>query len=238
MNPQQRLLSGQQAAQEGRYAEALSAYVWFHNNALKHEPALYGVRLSFALGYWLDLGRSYPKAVEKLREIRDKKVLAILKVRGDRDLFHDVASINRELDESQETCDLFQQLHRQHPDFAQQCVSLAMDALVDCKAYTLAHQYSPDPEGKLLRLSDDLADDIARNLQRPEEHRMRIQEAILHRYCQQVQSIAAILAGVSQVENSSYALEWGVALVEEPADRRKVGDILLGGKQSPLARHR
>jgi len=40
----------------GQFEKALQDHIWFHENALKHKPALYGVRLSFALQEWVNLG--------------------------------------------------------------------------------------------------------------------------------------------------------------------------------------
>ena len=44
---------------EGRHQEALERYVWFHDNALDHAPSMYGVRLSFALSDWENLGKVF-----------------------------------------------------------------------------------------------------------------------------------------------------------------------------------
>src|SRR5262245_11064399 len=56
----------------GNYKTALEKHVWYHENALKHDPAQYGVRLSFALMYWGELGQKYPPALERLRKFRDE----------------------------------------------------------------------------------------------------------------------------------------------------------------------
>jgi len=45
---------------QGKYAEALERMIWFHNHALEHELGMYGVRLSFALSEWKELGDVYP----------------------------------------------------------------------------------------------------------------------------------------------------------------------------------
>lgn len=94
MDPRARLSAGQLAAREGRYEEALREYVWFHDHALDHEQSLYGVRLSFALSYWMDLAKEYPEARKKLEDIRDRKTATLAAGGGDRALFHDVRSIN------------------------------------------------------------------------------------------------------------------------------------------------
>lgn len=84
------------AAQEGRFSEALSEYIWFHEHALEERPSLHGVRLSFALGYWLELAEQYPPARAALQSVLDEKTARL--ERGDQDweLFNDVTAINRE----------------------------------------------------------------------------------------------------------------------------------------------
>jgi hypothetical protein len=107
MNAQDRLHAAQRAVREGRYAEALSEFVWFHEHALEGLPSIYGVRLSFALSYWAHLAEVYPKARVVLEQIRDKKADAVLSPSADRALFHDVVAINRVLGCEQNTHTLF-----------------------------------------------------------------------------------------------------------------------------------
>ncbi|HEY2343764.1 MAG TPA: hypothetical protein VGH90_12060, partial [Chthoniobacteraceae bacterium] len=47
--PQKILAEARQDAAEGRYQDALAKYTWFHMNALRYDPKLYNVRLTFAL---------------------------------------------------------------------------------------------------------------------------------------------------------------------------------------------
>ena len=64
-NPDKILREAQDDARAGRYPDALAKHVWFHENALTYAPAMYGVRLSFALSYWVNLGNLYPPARTK-----------------------------------------------------------------------------------------------------------------------------------------------------------------------------
>jgi len=68
IDPRQVLDSARDNARNGRHAEALEDFIWFHDNALKHAPNLRGVRSSFALLYWHDLARGYPPAGAALHE--------------------------------------------------------------------------------------------------------------------------------------------------------------------------
>jgi hypothetical protein len=53
------------ACHSGDFARALDRYVWFFDNCLANDPAYYGVRLSYVLDEWTDLGKKYPPAAER-----------------------------------------------------------------------------------------------------------------------------------------------------------------------------
>jgi hypothetical protein len=97
IDPEQVLGEARELADSGAYAEALEKYRWFHENALAHEPSMYGVRLSFALRSWAQLGEVYPPARAALESIRDAKAAALRDGSLDRELFEDVESINEML---------------------------------------------------------------------------------------------------------------------------------------------
>lgn len=226
MDPRKRLDAGREAFLAGRYAEALAHMVWFHNNALKHDRAYYGVRLSFALGDWSELGQVYPPAFAKLRNIRDKKTRAIARGAGDYALFHDVGAINQELGEEHLTRDLFRHLDESNPELAKKCASLAFEALVKSGAFALAHRYFPDAEGSILRHGESFNHDMERHASMPRPHGPGVRDAFTMKYCEKAQMFAAILENVGQPENAGYVIEWGIALVEDKKLRAKVRRIL------------
>jgi hypothetical protein len=91
----------------GSHARALAKFLWFHHNALRHDPALYGVRLSFALSSWMELASVHPPAKAALVRTRDEAEAAF---RGDPTsfgLFHDLAALNKRLGDGARTADLF-----------------------------------------------------------------------------------------------------------------------------------
>src|SRR5262245_57096076 len=57
---------------EGLHEQALAKFLWFHGNALRHNRAFYGVRLSFAPMYWMQLAAVYPPARTAFVQTRDK----------------------------------------------------------------------------------------------------------------------------------------------------------------------
>jgi hypothetical protein len=121
----------------GRYQEALEGLAWFHDNALEHDRAYYGVRLSFALGYWKELADVYPPAMEVLQSVRARTIAALRSGTGGRALFHDLVSINRELGVVRGTYDLFRELLTAQPELAKQCRDLAVEAVVEAGDFEL-----------------------------------------------------------------------------------------------------
>ncbi|HKB15254.1 MAG TPA: hypothetical protein VKF62_04275, partial [Planctomycetota bacterium] len=50
--------------EQGKYEEALQKHIWIHEHSLEQDAAFVGVRLSYALSDWIELGAKYPKARE------------------------------------------------------------------------------------------------------------------------------------------------------------------------------
>ena len=71
INPSDILNSADEDRASGNYESALQKHLWYHRNALKHDGAQYGVRLSFALSDWADLASKYPPALTALLKERD-----------------------------------------------------------------------------------------------------------------------------------------------------------------------
>jgi len=134
---QEALTAAKRLAAEGKFQQALEKHVWFHNHALEVRPSYYGVRLSFALSDWVELGKKYPKALVTLRGIRDEKTARLLAGNANRGLFHDVESINDHLKESSATVALFKKLDGAQPEFAASVHDLADEALIAAGEYGL-----------------------------------------------------------------------------------------------------
>lgn len=137
----------------GRYAEALAKHVWFHHHSLSYERSLYGVRLSFALGYWMDLARKYPPALKALTRTRDAAGVQIRQGNATRDMFHDFSSINEELNEETSTVELFLWLDQNDADFARAAYDIAEPALIESKNYKVCGKYI-DPARAISRMQD------------------------------------------------------------------------------------
>ncbi len=137
-------------AKDGKFAEALARHIWFHDHALEFDESYYGVRLSFALGSWIELGRKYPPALTALLQIRDTKTERLLAGDASRALFHDVESINDRLHRPDATVELFKKISATRPEFAAAVYDLAEAALVTTGEFELAKKHLGDPMSRFL----------------------------------------------------------------------------------------
>lgn len=140
-------------AHAGRCKDALAKHVWFHQHALEYQPALYGVRLSFALGKWIELTKLYPPALDKLRSIRDESSDKVLTSPHPHGLFHDCADINEELGEETKTIALFQSLEAKDPALSANVYHLVQPVLIRTGQPKLCARYL-QPEADWLSIKD------------------------------------------------------------------------------------
>ena len=140
-DPQTILNEAQDDARAKRYEMALAKHIWFHKNALKHQAGMSGVRLSFALSYWHNLGKVYPPAMDLLKETRNEASENVLNGKQLVESFHDLASINRTLSEDSHTTDTFILLDTQDKATAKKVFRLAKSALIKSKEYQLCGKY-------------------------------------------------------------------------------------------------
>jgi hypothetical protein len=231
MDVRERYQQAQEAAREGRHEEALREYLWFHEHVLEHEPSMYGVRLSFALAAWIQLGQSYPKALVALKEMRDRKTLQLASGGGDRELFHDVESINEYLEEEKATYELFLKLQTSNPTLARECAGLAMPALVKAKDFRLARTFIDDPAVKIQKWSTVLNEDIADLANEPPRD-APVQDAYVHIYAERVGLLLAVLNGIGEREQAESFKKMALASVVSAPVREAVATALLNGTEA------
>lgn len=163
-DPQAILNSIRNDVQAKEYETALAKHIWFHENALKYQPGMSGVRLSFALSYWKKLAEVYPPALEKLKEIRDEASQHVLDGKEIRQSFQDLAALNRTLDEVTRTKDTFLLLHQQQPPMAKKVFLLAEPALLKAREYQVCGQYlEPEKSYRMMVQSRQVNQRLARN---------------------------------------------------------------------------
>lgn len=144
-------------AKQGKFEQALARHIWFHNHALN--PAYYGVRLSYALKYWVQLGEKYRPALQALRNIRDEKTRRLLEGEEDERLFHDVTAINAYLEETKATVHAFKQIEAERPDFAAKLYTAVERTLFFAGEFELIRKYMGDPMARFLAEKRDFVSD-------------------------------------------------------------------------------
>lgn len=140
-NPMQILQQARDDTAAARYDDALSKFVWFHRHALKYQPNLEGVRVSFALSYWKALGDVYLPAREQLFAARDAAFDEVKLGSQLQAAFRDLASINRVLQQPENTAAAFSWIDSNKPASGKDVVDLARAALIQTGAYELCAKY-------------------------------------------------------------------------------------------------
>ena len=128
------LQTAQTLTSEGSYEEALQHFLWYFNHT-RNDPGQAGVRLSFALSDWVELGRRYPKAKKALTEIRDADARLLAEGKGYFQLFQEVSGINQYLEEEKLTLDLFATLESHDRQLAGKCYPIVQGLLVQKRQY-------------------------------------------------------------------------------------------------------
>jgi serine/threonine protein kinase len=131
---------------EGKYEEALQRQIWYFNHALEYDPAQTGVRLSFALAQWVELGRRYPRGKQALLEIRDRDARQLIAGKGFANLFSDVNSINNYLGQEDATLALFKTIYQTDNRLAKECYFYAENLLIQHGEYELLLNCIGDPQ--------------------------------------------------------------------------------------------
>jgi hypothetical protein len=229
-----RLQAARTAAAEGRHAEALTEFIWFHHHALEETRSLYGVRLSFALGYWMELAAVYRPALIALEQIRDEKTEKLLANSGDRDIFHDVASINDVLGTTERTHLLFSKLHSLRPGLAKECATLAMPAIVASRDFSLAAWYLPNPESLVRTLAGRFLEDIQLFKARPGQKAAQY-DAFVHIFADEVRLVSEVLAGIGRQSEALRLRDLALELIGPASHRKAVRAVLEATEPGKLA---
>ncbi len=224
-DPQKVLNEAQTLASQGKYEEALEKHLWFYENALKHDPAMGGIRRSFALSYWVELGHRYPKAREALVAIRDKNTEAIREGRGFVDLFHDVASINGYLEEEEKTVELFKTLDEKHHRLAERCYIVAEKDLTARREYTLCASYIPDASERFDRIKE--MREVQLKMDKGKQLPMKdyAEKSFVEVTCRLIE----ILVGAGRKEDAESVRERALAVRDDRKLRDAIEEVFRGG---------
>ena len=229
-DPEKVLARARKYYQQGNYEKALQDHIWFHENALKHKPSLYGVRLSFALLDWIELGRKYPEAYNELIDIRNRKTELIKKKSGTLELFHDVQSINKYVNESTRTIDLYKDMTVCDFDLAKQCYDLAKAELIAHEEFDLCNRMMEAPMFIIRDMRKMLDKNITFYKTNPWADEAHLEWSIQH-YLEEAESTLIVLVKNNRfVEAERF---WGTAVKDIDIARIKSGLADLKARYLP-----
>ncbi|MEM9412397.1 MAG: hypothetical protein AAGA30_14885 [Planctomycetota bacterium] len=197
-DPNKVLDEAQEDTRAGRYEDALKKFVWFHENALTFEPAMVGVRLSFALGYWGQLAQEYPPAKAKLVEFRDEAKKDILAGKKVFQTFSDFEAINRQLGQSEKTKDVFVELDKSNPKIAKNIFRLAKKSLVEAKMFDLMAKYVQPKDFDMMKMAFQMGRRISDDERFGKQHL----DFINKKFANDVETLVALLSRSDRQESA------------------------------------
>ena len=147
-NPRDALDEARAAFQERNYDRALERYEHFFDHALDDDPhSLYGVRLSYCLSEWAELGEVHPLALRRLEE-KAGEALALLTQTRNPERFHDFIALCRYLHRTEEPVRRFLHFHASDRDLASSMVRFIWDNLVETQQWSVCEEYLAEPKAR------------------------------------------------------------------------------------------
>ena len=118
----------------GRYAESLQKHEWYFEHS-RNEMGMGGVRLSFALGDWLELASDYQPAMVAFVSLRDRTEKRCRESRGEFNAFHELSALNDYLNSNERTIAMFLDIAKLDKNAASRIYHVAEPYLVASGLY-------------------------------------------------------------------------------------------------------
>ena len=194
-NPMARMDYARKLTQLGKYEQALTEYVWCYDQGAKRDMAFVGVRDSFLLMEWAQLGRHHPPALEALRERRNAIRDRILE-KGAKRKISTLASMNRFLDEPQATLELYDQVREKHPGAS--AIAALREQVTD--ALLEAKRYAEIAESKdfMAEIETEILQNGMRLSMMPEDQREKFEEFAQRSLVSRIGSYYQVLIGLER----------------------------------------
>lgn len=184
-NPRQVLEDAHHDTVAGRHEEALQKLLWFHRNALRIDSSLSGVRLSFALAFWMNLADVFPPALDMLVATRDDGAERIKSGEGSSELFREVEAISRRLGELSRVYDLFLFLVGEDVELATDCFPYAEQSLSQHEDWDLFMRFVGDLSERVRARTGRLEQDLRKAAGRKKTDSRLVQRWAAIRNCAQ-----------------------------------------------------
>jgi hypothetical protein len=196
-----------------RYSEALAKHVWFHENALKYEPAVDAVRLSLALSDWVKLGKVYPPALEKLIAIRDQIKSRAQNGEDIGRAFEDLANINEYLGDYTNTVECFMSIEKNHPDSAPLALLFAKKAILKTKEYQIYAKYITGTTDFLaFKETYELSKSTSNQRDNTKKHHL---EYVEKTFRHETLTLVAVLVNVGRKQEANEIAELARAMIDD-----------------------
>jgi len=195
--------------------------VWFHEHALAESPSWAGVRRSYALSYWVQLGKLYGPALTALEVTRAQKAEGLRRGKETRSAFRDVAAIDDYLDAVPATYCLYTELLKMQPELAKSCAQDALNSVVLSRDYKLAAELIPDAAASVEMKSKQMNLDV-RLIKHQPYSRAPVRWAYVGIYVEEIQKILKIKVGVGEYAEAARLKSRAIERIESPSLRREV----------------
>lgn len=227
-NPEEIRDEAEADIENGQLDLAAEKYLWYHHNALKYQPSLVGVRLSYALGDWRDLADKYRPALQDMRLVRDRAEESLRTESDDPYAFHDFVALNDVLKEDGRTIELFKWLDQNNRHLARDVFIMAQDALVAGSEYDLCEKYIVGRNS-----FDSIIENHERTVNRfteiyKDEPEARIFESFDMMFARRTSFIVAILVNRERFSEAEDIAERALRLLEHDAHKVQISDALEG----------
>jgi hypothetical protein len=235
MNARERLANARMCMANGQYADALLDLVWFHEFALAEDPSWAGVRRSYALDDWVQLGKVYPPALSALEDAREQKATVLLTGELNKSAFRDVASIDDYLGSTLKTYSLFKDILKLQPELAKAYARDAIRSILAAEDYQLASQLTPDAASLVKSKSAELNREV-RLFKYGTYSRAPVRWAYVCNYVEDIQALLKIKIGIGEHAEASRLKSLAIALIESPSLRREVQAGFVKRPRAPIRR--
>lgn len=139
-NPREILGIARRAYQDKDYPTALENYQWFYNNALYINQSFYGVRLSYCLDEWAELGKVFPDAAEALLRLKENALLEFSNTKS-RIAFHEYSCICDYLECKEEVFQQFLAIQESDQDLAEKLFTVVYEYCASQEMWETCRKY-------------------------------------------------------------------------------------------------
>lgn len=200
----------------GQCDVALQQFVWFYENSLKYDEGQRGVRLSFALSAWHELGKRHAPAMEQFESHRD---LAEARLRDGEgfNAFLDFTAFNELLGDDERTEAAFLWLREHRLEHAKQAFPVALPALVRLTNHSVCAEFlNPLEDGQRMLEAYSVTSGLASTEYEGEE-RAELQDFAEKMLINRAAILVGILAATGREKDARETVEFLGRAVSLPA---------------------